>query len=399
VNLEVFSCAGGMAEGLRRAGLTMGMAFDVDPEACDSYDLNLGHRPVQMDARDLLRMARAGWHPGPIDLLVVDPPCTPWSRAGKRLGQEDERDMLAVTVDLVRVLKPRAYLFANVPGLDDAPNWPTVQNTIGSLSREGYCVVDFVRLDAADYGVPQHRIRPFWYGHRSGACVRWPEQSHEHPDFARLPTLGVMARRKPWVTCREALAHLSPEQLGAPVRLRWKSDCHPPSRLDEPSNVVPSSQPGNGGALLVSRREDASNIDAPARTVRAAQRGQALLVNDKHPVNRPDEPSFTVTTKGDGRGAQGACVLEWPWNRPSTTVCAGIDTIAPPNEHAGRFGPNAVKLSELAGAILQGFPESWVFAGKTKRSRWSMIGQAMPPPLAEAVGRSILAALRKTEAA
>ncbi|HYM98090.1 MAG TPA: DNA cytosine methyltransferase, partial [Candidatus Sulfotelmatobacter sp.] len=147
--LEVFSCAGGMAEGLRRVGLTVDMAFDADPEACDSYEANLGHRPVQIDARDLLRMARAGWSPGPIDLLVADPPCTPWSRAGKRLGTADERDMLEVTVDLVRALRPRAYLIANVPGLDDGPNWPTVQRTIGSLSREGYCVVDFVRLDAA----------------------------------------------------------------------------------------------------------------------------------------------------------------------------------------------------------------------------------------------------------
>lgn len=80
-------------------------------------------------------------------------------------------------------------------------------------------------------------------------------------------------------------------------------------------------------------------------------------------------------------------------------VCAGIDKIAAAGEHAGHLGPNAITLSERAGAILQGFPERWVFAGKTKRSRWSMIGQAMPPPLAEAVGRSILRALRKERAA
>ena len=166
--LELFSCSGGMAEGLRRAGLVVDMAFDFDSDACDSYETNLGHRPVQIDVRDLVRMARAGWSPGPIDLLVADPPCTPWSRAGKRRGTDDERDMIEDTVELVRLLRPRAYLIANVPGLDDGPNWPTVQRTIGSLSRDGYCVADFVRLDAADFGVPQHRIRPFWYGHRGG---------------------------------------------------------------------------------------------------------------------------------------------------------------------------------------------------------------------------------------
>ena len=76
-----------------------------------------------MDVRDLLRMVQGGWRPGPIDLLIADPPCTPWSRAGKRLGQEDERDMMATTVELVRLLKPRAYLIANVRA-GNKSEWP-----------------------------------------------------------------------------------------------------------------------------------------------------------------------------------------------------------------------------------------------------------------------------------
>jgi site-specific DNA-cytosine methylase len=53
--------------------------------------------------------------------------------------------------------------------------------------------------------------------------------------------------------------------------------------------------------------------------------------------------------------------------------------------------PNAVVLSERARAILQGFPEGWQFLGDTKKSRAGMIGMAMPPPMAEAVARSIVA--------
>ena len=52
--------------------------------------------------------------------------------------------------------------------------------------------------------------------------------------------------------------------------------------------------------------------------------------------------------------------------------------------------PDAVLLSERAAAILQGFPESWVFCGNTKTARWAQIGQAMPPALAEAVARAIV---------
>lgn len=441
--MELFSCSGGMADGLRRAGLIIDMAFDADAEACDSYETNLGHRPVQLDARDLLRMARAGWSPGPIELFVADPPCTPWSRAGKRLGTADERDMLEVTVELVRLLRPRAYLIANVPGLDDGPNWPVVQRTIGSLASDGYCVVDFVRLDAADYGVPQHRVRPFWYGHRGGPCIEWPSKTHGPPGAgATLP--GITQPPTPWVTCREALGHLSPKDLGKPVRLRWRgckgrqiasapdeparvvgtsnlSDgnvlaspeaafrkTHRPghkpraSHIDEPAHVLTTRDSSGDGAtlLLEGPNHRPSRLNAPARALTRNTHGDgALLVNEKHPINRPDEPSFTVTAKGDCRGAQGACVLEWPWDRPSTTVTAR-DGLAEPGHHvaSNMSTANAIKLSERAVAILQGFPEQWVFAGKTKRARWSQIGQAMPPPLAEAVGRSIAAALRRTGA-
>jgi DNA (cytosine-5)-methyltransferase 1 len=131
--LELFSCSGGMAEGLRRAGLLVTTAIDFDPDACASYAANLGHAPIRMDVRDVLRL---DWRPrAPIDLFVADPPCTPWSRAGKRKGLDDEHDMLLETVALVRALAPRAFLIANVPGLDDGPNWPVVQRTIEAVGR------------------------------------------------------------------------------------------------------------------------------------------------------------------------------------------------------------------------------------------------------------------------
>lgn len=421
----------------------------------------MGLRPIQMDARDLLRMIEGGGSIGPVDLFVADPPCTPWSRAGKRLGQADERDMLAVTVALIRIVRPHAFLLANVPGLDDAPNWPTVQRTIGSLGA--YCI-DFARLDAADYGTPQHRVRPFWYGHaRSTPCLVWPARTHGRASECGATLPGIVGLR-PHVTCRQALGHLSVEDLGTPVRLRWRgangkqiasipdaparvvgtsnlSDgnvlAHPAdairpdrrsqrepgrkargSSIDEPAHVVTTRQNGDGNTLMDGPNHRPSRADAPARTLTRNTRGDgALLVHDRHPINQLDAPSFCVTTKGDGRGAQGACVLavpdghpisradepgyvvpssqpgnggaviEWPWERPATTR-AGL---AEPGHRAGSnmSQPNAIKLSEKAAAILQGFPDGWVFAGETKKARWAQIGMAMPPPLGEAVARSI----------
>lgn len=481
INLELFSCAGGMAEGFRRAGITFDVAVDFAADHCDSYEANLGHRPVAMDVRDLLRLVRAGVVSMDVDLFVADPPCTPWSRAGKRLGQADERDMLEVTCELIAALRPRRYLIGNVPGLDDQRNLPTVQRTIGALAKHGYCTADFARLDAADYGVPQHRIRPFWFGHLEGSCVRWAAPTHCDPRDLHTQSLPGIVALRPWVTCRDALGHLDPEQLGRPVKMRKRAQNgeqlgsvadrparvvgtsnlsdgnviavrstrhHEPVRIsnvDEPARSITTQcrAPGHATTLVINDRHAPAQLDAPSPTMGAKARGQGAQVlriaepTSKHPAATPDAPSPTVRAGGGGhtgphvmlaaesgrkkrppstkgpqstrtidpdspsttvqsredRKGSGSPVLEWPWPRPATTVTSRAG-LAPPGHHDENFAimslPDAIILSERAAAILQGFPESWVFSGDTKKARWSQIGQAMPPALAEAVALSVV---------
>jgi site-specific DNA-cytosine methylase len=580
MNIECFSCAGGMAEGFRRAGIEFHFAFDFAKDHCESYARNIGHKPVCIDVRDLLRLARAGlfgsldaaMRPS-IDLFVADPPCTPWSRAGLRKGTADERDMLEDTCELIRLLRPRAYLIGNVPGLDDSKNWSIVQRVIGGLSKHGYCTADFAALDAVNYGVPQHRVRPFWFGHLDGPCIQWPEPTHCDPEQLTTLTLPGLAELKAWVTCRQALGHLPPHELGRPVRLRRRAcngkqhgsvhdrparvvgtsnlsdgnvlladsskhpalspdepattvrgggdhghsapplvllnEKHPPADLDRPSPVVTAKPRGPGGQLMndpaaprarkprKSRSETPfeggytpSELDAPAKAVvknthgngavlkydlhhpphdidkpanviragdgqggnRAMRVASAVVaatlsageveieMDPKHPphdadapanlirasdgggsgsvlrqskrrkrdegrpgqgmrVGKADTPGKTVTAKASRVGAGESHVLEWPWDRPSTVVAAD-DRLAPPGHHdenwdgGTRSVEGAVVLSEKAAAILQGFPADWHFEGRTKKARWSQIGQAMPPPLAHAVARSVAAQMR-----
>ena len=54
------------------------------------------------------------------------------------------------------------------------------------------------------------------------------------------------------------------------------------------------------------------------------------------------------------------------------------------------------KLTVAQAALLQGFPGDWVFSGG-KTAAWRQVGNAFPPPVAEAVGRSIVAALKEAE--
>jgi site-specific DNA-cytosine methylase len=267
--------------------------------------------------------------------------------------------MLTETVELVRLLRPRAALICNIPGLDDAPHLRVVQRTIGSLTKDGYCAADFASINAANFGVPQIRYRPFWYVHRTGSCLRWPERTHYDPDEIH-PTLPGIEPLRPWVTCMEALGHLSETELGRYVRLRKRNQ--------------------NG-------LQHGSVRERPARTVGTSNLsdGNVLLTMPGPSIKGKRNPS----TRGPQSGRVGDPM------RPSAAI--DTDRILPPGHHpeSGSIMSqgNAVVLSEKAGAILQGFPESWVFAGSSKRARWEQIGQAVPIAVAEAVARRVLVQL------
>lgn len=412
IALELFSCAGGMAEGFRRAGLEFTWAVDFEPDHCDSYERNLGHRPIRMDVRDLLRMVRTGWRPPRLDLLVADPPCTPWSMAGKRLGLDDPRDMLRPTLDLIELLAPRAWMIANVPGLDSAANWRRyVQPLLGGLAARGGWCLDYASLDAASYGVPQHRVRPFWWAHPEGSpCVRWPEPTHGPPELgAALPGMTGL---RPWVTALAGLAHIPRAEWGRPVRLRRRncSTTQHGSVEDRPARVIGTSNLSDGNVLLGDdaprrtrggRSPRASRPDAPAGVVTSRENqgdGCVLMVHPRHPLSDAGRPARTVTSL-EGGGAKGSVLVSeramaWPWARPATTVTqdARIPS-AGHHDERGSYQSEGVLLGPMARAALQGFPPEWHFAGRTKRAVDSQIGQAMPPPLAEAVARAVLRAI------
>lgn len=321
INIELFSCSGGMSMGFKKAGVVFDIVVEWLPDHCDSYEKNIGHRPLCMDVRDFARLVRAGGIAAPVQLLVADPPCTPWSRAGKRLGEGDERDMLGETCALIELLLPETFVIGNVPGLDDGPNLHIVQRLIGGLSKYGYCVADFARLDAANYGVPQHRIRPFWFGHKRGPCIQWPAPSHGDPKVLRDQlTLPGVQELIPWITCRQALGHLPLWQLGRPVKLR-KRACNGSqhdSVADRPARTVGTSNLSDGNVILPDREQGdftiqdgrgglngLNHLDEPSHAVVKNTHGNAaiLVLNDKHRATGLDEPVGTIRSGGEGHSA------------------------------------------------------------------------------------------------
>lgn len=399
MNIELFCCSGGMAAGFRSAGITFDLAIDASKDACDSYEKNLGHRPLQMTAEDFLRVVQLGMWSERVDFLCADPPCTPWSRAGKRQGLDDERDALGVTIDIIRRLLPRAFLIGNVPGLDDGCNLDSVHATIGSLTKHGYCVADYARLDAANYAVPQHRVRPFWFGHiRGTACLSWPTPTHGDPTKLGHPALGET--RKPWVTCREALATLPQELWGRPVRLvrkARKDQSHrdasgrPTHQIDGTAHTL--TKVSEQHALVLSEKHTATDVDEPSQTLGAKPRGNgaSIIVSEKHPPSEMDAPATTVTA--DGLPSKPLVIRA---NHPTADEDAPARTITASTSTAGS---DVLVLRDRDDGSVREMsidePASTVRAGRSSGER--MITDMFPPSQEDEPSKTIRAAPRGTQ--
>ncbi len=211
-SVELFAGAGGLGMGLSLAGFRHRAVVEWNQAACDTIRRNqaLRHPLVadwplrQADVRDFdFASIRE-----PIDVVAGGPPCQPFSMGGRHRAFDDVRDMFPALAEVVRRLRPRAFIVENVKGLirpafadyfgyvvarlafpevarEDDEDWTSHLRRLRQHERSGShrgltYDVSFRLLNAADYGVPQQRERVFIVGFRNDLVVDWsfPEPTH-----------------------------------------------------------------------------------------------------------------------------------------------------------------------------------------------------------------------------
>jgi DNA (cytosine-5)-methyltransferase 1 len=307
----LFSGAGGACHGLREAGFRQLWAVDNWPAALQVHARNLpGGLTILADVANL-----SGGDLPPVDLLWGSPPCTDFSTAAA--GHRDpDRGMEQVTeyLRLVRELSPRWWVMENVPAVTDY------------LSVSGFPHVAV--LNAADFGVPQRRVR--WFGGRFNT----PKATHvERPLYVSPLMPGGL---EPWVSMREAL------RLGDEVFELRRS--------------------------IVGPRAASRDIAPGSETFPV-------------PIDKPS-PALTAS------GARSQYRLI---ERPAPTVTATEDRYAGSERDKRRAGRAVGRnLTYEECAILQGFPRAWDWSPVRKCLAYKMIGNAVPPPVSKAIGRALL---------
>lgn len=322
--IDLFAGAGGLSYGLQMAGWKPIAACDFDPSACDTYRANIAADVFCGDVRNV-DWARFR---GKASLVAGGPPCQPFSVAGNQLASADTRDMLPEFVRAVKEVRPKLFLMENVAGLVSARNLTYFEKRLDELRDLGY-EVTFKVLNAADYGVPQERLRVIVVGTRLGRVVRFPAR-----------TYGTNARSHR--SAGEALEGVAP---------------------DVPNNAIttyarnPVVRPSPWAGMLVNGGGRPINLGRPSQTIPASAGGNRTHILDEDGV-----------------------LLEYHQQLLSGgKIRSGLV-------------PNVRRLTARESARLQSFPDTFSFTGE-RSSIYRQIGNAVPPLLAKAVGKSLMAAL------
>jgi DNA (cytosine-5)-methyltransferase 1 len=190
--IEICAGAGGQALGLEGAGFEPEALIEIDSHCCNTLRCN---RPnwnvVEADLKVF-----DGSHYSQIDLLAGGVPCPPFSKAGKQLGENDERDLFPEALRLVDECRPRAVMLENVRGFLDAVFEDYRCNLKRQLERMGY-IADWRLLNASDFGVSQLRPRVVIVAIRKDLSEHftWPRSQQSNPKTVGELLYDLMASK------------------------------------------------------------------------------------------------------------------------------------------------------------------------------------------------------------
>jgi len=181
--IDLFSGIGGFRIPLEKLGGKCVAYSEIDKHAIDVYrkNFNTNNETFLGDITKVKKTPKA-------DLIVGGVPCQAWSVAGKKKGFDDPRGKLwKDTIRLIRINKPKTFIFENVKGLYDPRNKSSLDLIIKEFKKCGYDVFHKV-LNAYDFGLPQNRDRLFIVGikkHKNNN-FSFPNAVSKHTKLAQI---------------------------------------------------------------------------------------------------------------------------------------------------------------------------------------------------------------------
>ncbi|MDE0136607.1 MAG: DNA cytosine methyltransferase [Acidimicrobiaceae bacterium] len=337
--VDMFCGVGGLSYGLASAGVDVVAGIDIDGSCKFPFEANMGGAQfVQRDICDVTAEELSGlWPEGATRLLAGCAPCQPFSsyRKGVSSSNDDRWGLLHEFGRLVEETQPEFVTTENVPRIEGKA---VFTDFVARLEDLGYSVDSDVRR-CTDYGLAQNRRRLVLVASRLGNAAV-PEGDHSS---------------RPPKTVRQAIGCLPAIEAGAAHEADPVHRSRGLSKLNR--KRMTASKPGG------TWHDWPVELRAPCH-----RRASGAAFKNVYARMRWDQPAPTITTYFHNFGA-------------------------------GRFGHPAQHrtISLREAALLQGFPDNYRFAPDGEATPLTTlarhIGNAVPPPLGEAIGRSLLETL------
>lgn len=381
-SLDLFAGAGGLSEGLREAGFTSLYANEISPRYAQTYAIN--HPETHVDSRDIRKVdarkvrSLLGLKRGELDLIAGGPPCQGFSiNAPKRSTDDSRNHLFREYLRFVSEFQPRAVMIENVPGMVSYEGGETLDAILESLKDLGYDA-DVRILYAPHYGIPQTRWRTIILGGRNGLnpTALFPEPLRQAPvrvNFTsqfggkNLVNLPRSLELPSHVTVKDAIGDL-PElrngELGEEVKAYRQAADNPYQQLMRVGSMGVTCH--EAARLTKVNLERMAHIppggnwtDIPEALL---PRGMRMARRSDHTKRygrvNPDGLASTILTKCDPHWG---AYFHYEQNRTFTVREA---------------------------ARLQSFADTYVFYG-SRVEQYEQVGNAVPPLLGAAVGRTI----------
>ncbi len=179
--IDLFSGAGGFSEGFKLAGFDVVGAIEIEKRFFETFLKNnpeidpafciLGDIRENKNKERLSSLAKKY----KIGVVVGGPPCQGFSHAGWRNPKDARNDLFVHFVDLVKKIKPEAFVMENVPGILSMRKGAALKEIVEAFEGIGYHVNEPWKLKAEEYGVPQRRRRVFITGFRTETKLASPK--------------------------------------------------------------------------------------------------------------------------------------------------------------------------------------------------------------------------------
>lgn len=361
--------------GFEQAGFDVVAAVEIDPVHCAVHKFNFPNTAViprsvaELTGADI-RLA-AGIGNRPVDCVFGGPPCQGFSLIGHRVLDDSRNRLVLDFVRIVSELGARTFVFENVKGLTVGKHKQFLAELVEAFDRAGYAVrLPWKVLDAAHFGVPQHRERLILIGAKKGTPLPEYPMPTTTPADGRRPVEGLPLGPN----CKDALGDL-PDADRFPALMTtdaarttgFKTPTAYAAELRSLSNDAwHYGYVRNWSAALLTSSARTTHTEISRRRFRETNPGSVEPISRFY---RLSPTGLSNTLRAGTDGARGAFTSPRP-------IHYSLD--------------RCITVREMA--RLHGFPD-WFRLHSTKWHGARQIGNAVAPPLARAIASRIVAAL------